>query len=101
MSKKADLAEEICRIDGFDKVAATTPRIDVGGVVQSNMVKLKSEARNFFSSIGFFDMYNYSFVNETLMQKLGSTTKDLIEMKNYLSEEITHLRNSLIPNLLL
>ena len=53
MSKKADLAEEICRIDGFDKVASTTPRIDVGGVVQSNMVKLKSEARNFFSSVGF------------------------------------------------
>lgn len=101
MSKKADIAEEVCRIDGFDKVIATTPRIDVGAVVQSDMVKLKAETRNFFTSVGFFDMYNYSFVNEALMKKLRSSTDGLIEMKNYLSEEITHMRNSLIPNLML
>ncbi len=101
MSKKADIAEEICRIDGFENVIPTTPRIDVWAVVQSNMVKLKWLARTFFSSIGFFDMYNYSFVNEALMKKLLSSTQGLIEMKNYLSEEVTHMRDSLIPNLML
>lgn len=29
MKRKADIAEEICRIDGYDKVLPTTPRIDV------------------------------------------------------------------------
>lgn len=101
MAKKADIAEEICRIDGFEKVIPTTPRIDVWAVVQSNMTKLKSETRNFFSSVWFFDMYNYSFVNEQLMKKLWHSVDNLIEMKNYLSEEITHMRNSLIPNLML
>jgi phenylalanyl-tRNA synthetase beta subunit len=46
-------------------------------------------------------MYTYSFVNEELMKKCLANTKNLIPMKNALSEELSHLRGSLIPNLLL
>lgn len=46
-------------------------------------------------------MYNYSFVSETLMQKLDASVENCIPLKNALSEEITHMRNDLIPNLLL
>ena len=46
-------------------------------------------------------MYTYSFVNEELMEKTLWNTNDLVPMKNALSEELTHLRWSLIPNLLL
>jgi hypothetical protein len=35
------------------------------------------------------------------MEKCLSNTENLVEMKNYLSEELTHLRPSLIPNLML
>lgn len=45
-------------------------------------------------------MYSYSFVNEKLMDKVGMNTKNLIPLKNPLTEELTHLRPSLIPNLL-
>jgi phenylalanyl-tRNA synthetase beta subunit len=72
----------------------------MGAVSQSAEYTLAYEARKFFSAIGFFDVYNYSFVNEALMKKLNSGIEDLIEMKNYLSEEVTHLRNSLIPNMM-
>lgn len=64
------------------------------------MIKLKNQSRKFFTSVGFFDMYNYSFVNEALMKKLRQDTDGLIEMKNYLSEDLTHMRNSLMPHLL-
>ncbi|MDR3150876.1 MAG: hypothetical protein LBU14_04760 [Candidatus Peribacteria bacterium] len=37
-------------------------------------------------------MYNYSFVNEELMQKFNGSTHYLVPMKNPLSEELTHLR---------
>lgn len=46
-------------------------------------------------------MYTYSFVWEELMQKMDSNFDNLVEMKNALSEELTHLRWSLIPNLML
>ena len=46
-------------------------------------------------------MYTYSFVNEGLMSKVLWNTTDLVPMKNPLSEELSHLRWSIIPNLLL
>jgi phenylalanyl-tRNA synthetase beta subunit len=44
-------------------------------------------------------MYTYSFVNADLMEKLGGNTKELVPMKNALSEELTHLKGSHIPSL--
>ena len=45
-------------------------------------------------------MYTYSFLDATLMSKALGNTENLVPMKNALSEELTHLRGSLIPNLL-
>ena len=101
LNYKADIAEEIARIDGYDKIESTIPRINIWAVMQDNIYKLKNDARDFFTSIWYYDMYTYSFVNEELMQKLNSNTDNLVDLKNALSEEITHLRWNLIPNLLL
>ena len=98
---KADIAEEIARIDGYDNIEATVPRINLGAVIQPNTYKIKNDTRNYFTDKGWYDMYTYSFVNEELMNKSLWNTDDLVPMKNALSEELTHLRWSLIPNLLL
>ncbi len=98
---KADIAEEIARIDGFDNVVMTVPKINTGAVIQDNMYKLKNEAREFFTGRGFYDMYTYSFVCEELMQKVGASCVGLVPLKNSLSEDATHMKGSLIPNLLL
>jgi phenylalanyl-tRNA synthetase beta subunit len=45
---KADIAEEIARIDGYDNVEMSVPKINSGAVVQPNIYKLKNDARNFF-----------------------------------------------------
>jgi len=98
---KADIAEEIARIDGYDKVEATVPRINLGAIIQTPIYKVLQESRNFLVDRGFFDMHNYSFVNEELMKKLGSSVAHCVPLKNALSEEITHMRDDLIPNLML
>lgn len=98
---KSDIAEEIARIDWYDNVEPTVPRINLWAVVQTNTYKIKNDARNYFTNKGYFDMYTYSFVNEEIMKKTLWNTDDLVPMKNALSEELTHLRWSLIPNLLL
>jgi phenylalanyl-tRNA synthetase beta subunit len=46
-------------------------------------------------------MYTYSFVNKELMKKSNSDISNLVELKNSLSEDATHMKNSLIQNLLL
>ena len=100
LNYKADIAEEIARIDGFDSIKTTPPSINMWAVAQSNTYKIKNESRAFFTSKGFFDMYNYSFVNESLMNKLEGNLDSLVPLKNALSEELTHMKGSLIPNLM-
>jgi len=97
---KADIAEEIARITWYNSIEATIPEINMWAVIQNNSYKLKNDSRNFFTDIWFYDIYNYSFVNKDLMEKCLDSTDSLVEMKNALSEELSHLRWSLIPNLL-
>ncbi|RAL57665.1 phenylalanine--tRNA ligase subunit beta [Candidatus Gracilibacteria bacterium GN02-872] len=101
LTYKADIAEEIARISGYDSIKPTIPSINLGAVTQSNTYKIKNSVRDFLTSIGYFDLYTYSFVNKELVEKCGLSTENLVEMKNALSEELTHLRGSLIPNLLM
>ena len=101
LNYKSDIAEEIARIDWYDNVESQVPEIQLWAIIQNNTYKLKKLSRDFFASAWFFDMYTYSFVNESLMNKCNSTLEWLVPLKNYLSEEATHMKNSLIPNLLL
>ncbi|MCH2188283.1 phenylalanine--tRNA ligase subunit beta [Candidatus Gracilibacteria bacterium] len=100
MNHMADIAEEVARIDGYNNIDATVPRINLGAVTQHNIYTLKRQVRNFLTLQGYFDLYTYSFVNAPLMEKLGENTDHLVEMKNALSEEMTHLRGSTLPHLL-
>gem|GEM_PF-2020662 len=100
LTTKADIAEEIARIDGYNQVVSTVPRVQLGAIVQDTTYHLKNDAKHFFSGRGFFEVYNYSFVSESLMQKVGSSAQNLVALHNYLSEEATHMRGSLIPRLL-
>ncbi len=101
LNHKADIAEEITRIYGLNNIETTVPRINLWAVIQDNIYKLKNDVREFFVDRWFFDLYNYSFVNESLMKNLWLNSENLVPLKNSLSEEMTHMRWSLIPNLIL
>jgi phenylalanyl-tRNA synthetase beta subunit len=51
LNYKADLAEEIARITGYDDIESTIPRLNSEAVVQSNVYKIKNDTRNYFTSI--------------------------------------------------
>lgn len=96
----ADIAEEIARLDGYDKVKSTVPRINLWAVSQSAVYKAKRDIRNFLSAKGMFELYTYSFVDESLMKKIWWNADLLVPLKNYLTEDMTHMRDWLIANLL-
>ncbi|MDR3150875.1 MAG: hypothetical protein LBU14_04755 [Candidatus Peribacteria bacterium] len=48
---KADIAEEIARISGYNNIISTLPQLQNNAIVQSNIYKIKNDARNFFTSI--------------------------------------------------
>ncbi|MCH8518656.1 phenylalanine--tRNA ligase subunit beta [Candidatus Gracilibacteria bacterium] len=96
----ADIAEEVARISGYNTVETTVPRIQLGAVSQTSLYKAKRDIRNFLTARGYYEMYTYSFVNEELMQRCLGDTESLVGLKNILSEELSHMRPSLLPNLL-
>jgi len=101
LNYKADIAEEVARINWYNNIESQITKIELGAIIQNNTYKTKVFSRNFFVSEGFYDMYTYSFVSEKLMQKCNSNLEWLVPLKNFLSAEATHMKSSLIPNLLL
>lgn len=100
LTTKADIAEEIARIHGYDAIETTVPRINLGAVMQSPIYHLKNDSKAFFTHKGFFDVFNYSFVSQELLERLNMDIHQCVPLKNYLSEDATHMRSSLIPNLM-
>lgn len=100
LTTKADIAEEIARISWYDTILPTIPRINLWATVQDAIYALKNDSKKYFADNWFFEVYNYSFVNQELQEKLSQSVQSLIPLKNYLSEDATHLRWSLIPNLM-
>jgi len=100
MRYKADIAEEIVRIHGYNNVEPTIPEVNLGAVSQSTMYNLKNDTKNFFVSRGFYELYNYSITWKDVVERAGQSLEGLIPLKNFLSEEWTHMRGSLISGLL-
>lgn len=100
LTTKADIAEEIARIDGYDKIITTVPRVNLWAIIQDPIYYLKNDSKKFFTDRWFYDVYNYSFVNISLLEKLNLNINNCVPLKNYLSEDSTHMKNSLIPNLM-
>jgi len=96
----ADIAEEVARLDGYSKIEMTIPRVNIGAVTQSPIYTAKRDIRNYLVACGFYDLYTYSFTNKNVIEKALWDVDALIPLKNYLSEELTHMRGSLIPNLM-
>jgi len=96
-----DLIEEIVRIYGYDNVEPTLPSLPIKAPIENIERVRKHHARDLLSyGLGLSEIYNYSFygsgeLTKTLMNENGHVLLD-----NYLSQDQTHLRTTLIPNLL-
>lgn len=60
LNYKADIAEEIARIDWYDNIENTIPRINLWAIKQNNIYKIKNDSRNFFYKFMIF-WYVYIF----------------------------------------
>ncbi len=97
-----DLIEEITRLYGYEKLPSKIPNLSIRLPEVNKERKEENYIRQIFSlELGFQECIDYSFYSEKTLQNAGLQTKDHFKLKNYLSEEQTHLRISLLPNLLL
>ncbi|MFA7685580.1 MAG: phenylalanine--tRNA ligase subunit beta [Candidatus Gracilibacteria bacterium] len=96
-----DLIEEIVRIYGYDSIPVVLPQLPTRLPIENTERFKKHRTRELFSyALGFDEVYNYSFYGLKELRNCNIPDENHIKLLNYLSEDQTHLRITLVPNLL-
>lgn len=89
-----DIVEEILRCHGYDNI----PSADLNLVQHSNSNTIENFLSNFLSNRGFSEIITWSFVDKKSANLF--TDKDLIELENPISQDLSVMRPSLLPSML-
>ncbi|MBI2453735.1 phenylalanine--tRNA ligase subunit beta [Candidatus Peregrinibacteria bacterium] len=96
-----DLVEEIVRMHGYEKIAPVLPVLPARPPRENRERALKNRIRQLFSlGMGFTESLQYSFYGVSEIQKALLPREPHITIQNPLTNDQTHLRISLIPNML-
>lgn len=93
-----DLAEEVGRIYGYDKIKPLT--IPKTLIPKKSKYYQKEAIKDILVDCGFSEVSNYVFLSEKDLTIAKIESRDLLEVSNPLQLENKYLRNSLIPHLL-
>lgn len=95
-----DLIEEIARMHGYEKIPSTLPELPAK-VPELNIHRFdEHEVRAIFAyALNFSEIYNYSFYGLQQIEKYALPLQNHIKLLNTLSENQSHLRTTLVPNL--
>ncbi len=92
---KEDLAEEVARSIGFDKIPSSVPLLS--SVPSSNFQDF-TLLKEVLVGAGMHETINFAFVNPAWLKKIGFTSQ--VHLLNPISEELSSLTPSLIPGLI-
>lgn len=98
---KADVAEEVLRIFGFDNVPSV-PMPKLAKVNESALdasQRLQSKARRTFASRGLMETHSFAFIEQRKAQWFGAT-EPLLKLVNPISADLDTMRPNLLPNLI-
>ena len=96
-----DLIEEVARMHGYENLPAILPTLPTKLPIENIERFKKHKTRELLSyGLGFDEVYNYSFYGKKELNNCLMTEAGHVKLLNYLSEDQTLLRTSLVPNLL-
>lgn len=99
VSIQEDLVEEVGRLFGYDHIQPSRPVVEISAPYRHPMRTLQRKIRTLLSGgLGYFELRNYSFDSEPLLDRIGRSPTPALELKNPLSHEQRYLKTSLIPN---
>ncbi|MFH1838608.1 MAG: phenylalanine--tRNA ligase subunit beta [Candidatus Kuenenbacteria bacterium] len=96
-----DLVEEIIRIYGYDNLDSQMPKITMQSPEINQERLLERKIKNILSNgAKLTEVYNYSFVGEYQLKKMGVNFFSHIKLINPIASHQTMLRQNLLVNLL-
>lgn len=95
-----DLAEEVLRVTGYDKIPSKLPSALAGRGLSADQRALQ-QIRTYLAANGLSEIINYPFESDENIYQFGDLPSSvLVKLSNPLSEEEPYLRNSLLPGLI-
>ncbi len=101
ISISEDIVEEVARFFGYENIPSSLPSFSINPPEKNALRDLeRNVAETLVKSLGYNEVYNYSFVSDAQVIKMGDDLKKYLELDNPLSKERPFLRRNLLPNLL-
>lgn len=101
IGRAEDLVEEVARLHGYDRIPSLLPRLNVKLPPENHQRRRSHEARLLLAwGLGFSEINTYSYLGAREIENCLLSLDDHIDLENFLSEDQSHLRLSLVPNLI-
>jgi phenylalanyl-tRNA synthetase beta chain len=97
-----DLVEEVVRIYGYENISPLMPKASIAPPEVNKSRMVEKIVKNILAGgLEMTEVYNYSFVDEKVLRQAGFDPAKHIRLKNSIAKNLSHLRQSLVPNLIL
>jgi phenylalanyl-tRNA synthetase beta chain len=104
LEREIDLIEEVARLNGYDAVPPTAPRMAIFANRSTRRQCLEKRLKDLLVSEGLSEAVTYSFISPTAFDKISLGSEDrrrkCIPVMNPLTEEQSVMRTTLLPGLL-
>jgi len=104
VTREVDLMEEVARLEGFDRIPVTFPKIRPSDEVDLREHVIADRIREIMVGLGFTEVITYSFISPDSADLLGagkeSPLRSFVKLLNPLSVDQSVMRTSLVPGLL-
>jgi phenylalanyl-tRNA synthetase beta chain len=100
VSLKEDLLEEVGRIVGYDAITPKPPQVDATTPPASPERVYLRRVRAMAASQGYTEVYNYSFLSEEAVLRLGFAPEEHVRVANPIASDQTLMRQSLLPGVI-
>ncbi|MBI5625048.1 MAG: phenylalanine--tRNA ligase subunit beta [Elusimicrobia bacterium] len=100
LATSSDLAEEVARILGYDRIPSTVPSSALRPIEELRSLAVARKAGSRLAALGLHESLTYDFISEKSVSLLEVPEERWVRLANPLTEDWTVLRPSLIPGLL-
>lgn len=104
LEQLADIAEEVLRIYGYDKLETTYVNAETTLGIKNKKQRLEDNLRKTLVAKGYSEVCTYAFINQKDLEKCnikeGNVLNDTIKIKNKLSEDYTMMRTTTLPSMM-
>lgn len=104
ITREIDLIEEIARVHGYDNIPTTLPKGDIPVPKPRTLDEVRRRIKKYLLASGMMEAINYSFCHPNCFDKIrlseDNPLRDALKLQNPLSPEMSVLRTTLLPSLL-